>query len=147
MALFKFDDPTLFGSEAADLEDADLFFSYAMQRPEVTEFLDDRHLVRIVSAYKGEGKSALLRLAEQKLNDRPSKPLVISVTGSSIAPSPSGTNEDEWIKAWKQSIFSLLAREIGSTIKFAWSDDATSLVEEAEREKKKKDRWKDVQGK
>jgi hypothetical protein len=40
-------------------------FSYAMQRGEVTQFLDDRHAVRIVSAYKGEGKSALLRLAEQ----------------------------------------------------------------------------------
>ena len=134
MALIQFDDPTLFGSEAADLEDADLFFSYVMQRPEVTEFLDDRHLVRIVSAYKGEGKSALLRLAEQKLKDRPSKPLVIRVTGSSIAPAPNSTNEDEWIKSWKQSIFSLLAREIGSTISFAWTDDATSLVEEAERE-------------
>lgn len=134
MALFKFDDPTLFGSEAADLEDAALFFSYAMQRAEVSEFLDDRHAVRIVSAYKGEGKSALLRLVEQKLSDRPSKPLVVRVTGSSIAPSPSSLNEDEWIKAWKTSIFSLLAREIGATIKMAWSDDATSLVEEAERE-------------
>jgi hypothetical protein len=134
MAIFKFDDPTLFGSEAADLEDAALFFSYAMQRNEVAEFLDDRHAVRIVSAYKGEGKSALLRLAEQKLNDRPSKPLVVRVTGSSIAPAPSSLNEDEWIKAWKASIFSLLAREIGATIKFAWTDDATSLVEEAERE-------------
>ena len=134
MAMFKFDDPTLFGSEAADLEDESLFFSYAMQRPEVVEFLDERHPVRIVSAYKGEGKSALLRLAEQKLNDRPSRPLVIRVTGSSIAPAPSSLNEDEWIKAWKQSILSLLAREIGATIRFAWTDDATGLVEEAERE-------------
>lgn len=134
MALFKFDDPTLFGSEAADLEDSALFFSYVMQRPEVTEFLDDRHAVRIVSAYKGEGKSALLRLTEQKLNDRPSRPLVVRVTGSSIAPSPDSLNEDEWIKAWKRSIFQLLAREIGASIKFAWTDDSTSLVEEAERE-------------
>ncbi|WP_200954417.1 P-loop ATPase, Sll1717 family [Rhizobacter sp. Root1221] len=134
MAMFKFDDPTLFGSEAADLEDASLFFSYAMQRPEVVEFLDDRHAVRIVSAYKGEGKSALLRLAEQKLKDRPSQPLVIRVTGSSIAPPLSSLNEDEWIRAWKQSIFALLAREIGATIKIALTDDATTLVEEAERE-------------
>lgn len=134
MPFFKFDDPTLFGSEAADLEDSALFFSYAMQRSEVTAFLDDRHPVRIVSAYKGEGKSALLRLAEQKLNDRPSKPLVVRVTGSSIAPAPNSLNEDEWIKAWKQTIFQLLAREIGATIKMAWTDDSTSLVEEAERE-------------
>ena len=60
MSMFRFDDPTLFGSEAADLEDATLFFSYVMQRPEITEFLDDRRPVQIVSAYKGEGKSALL---------------------------------------------------------------------------------------
>lgn len=134
MAFFKFDDPTLFGSEAADLEDAGLFFSYAMQRSEITEFLDDRHPVRIVSAYKGEGKSALLRLAEQKLSDRPSKPLVVRVTGSSITPALNSLNEDEWIKAWKQAIFQILAREIGATIKIAWTDDSTSLVEEAERE-------------
>lgn len=132
--LFDFGDPTLFGSEAADLEDAQLFFSYAMQRAEVVEFLDDRHAVRIVSAYKGEGKSALLLLAEQKLADRPSRPLVVRITGSSIAPTLTTLNEDEWIRAWKQAIYSLMAREVGSTIKVAVSDDATALVEEAERE-------------
>lgn len=134
MALFKFNDVTLFGSEAADLEEESLFFSYAVQRPEVTEFLDAQHPVRIVSAYKGEGKSALLRLIEKRLQELPSKPLVVRITGSSLAPALTSTNEDEWMRAWKQAIFSLLSREIGATIKFAWTDDATSLVEEAERE-------------
>ena len=134
MSLFRFDDPTLFGSEAADLEEEDLFFSYAMQRPEVNQFLDDRRLVQVISAYKGEGKSALLRLAERHLRDRPAAPLVVKVTGSSISPTLTTDNEDAWTAAWKDSILRLLAREIGATIKVAVSDDATALVEEAERE-------------
>lgn len=134
MTTIDFTDPKLFGSEAAELETEDVFFSYAVTRPEVTEFLDVRHPVRIVSAYKGEGKSALLRLAERELRKRPNHPVVVRLTASSVAPDLDTDNEDTWIREWKAKLMRLVAQEIGAKIKFAWNDDGTSLVNEAEKE-------------
>lgn len=126
------DDKSLFGNEAAEDEHEEVFSSYAVDRPEVTTFLDpDAHIV-IARAYKGEGKSALLRLVALRLREQSDLPIVISIPASSISPTLDGTDSDQWVRGWKTNILKLAAREIGAGIALAFSDDAISLVEEAE---------------
>jgi len=125
-------DKTLFGNEAAEDELEDVFESYAVERPEVTEFLQETRPIAVVRAYKGEGKSALLRLVALRLRAQPSPPLIISIPASAISPEIENTDSDRWVRNWKTNILKLAAREIGATISYAFSDDAIALVEEAE---------------
>lgn len=60
-------DPTLFGNESAEDEREDVFISYAFERPEVDAFSDGNNRLGFARAYKGEGKSALLRLTERRI--------------------------------------------------------------------------------
>ncbi|MBF0436847.1 MAG: hypothetical protein HQL77_15950 [Magnetococcales bacterium] len=62
-----FSDESLFGNEAAEDEDEEIFKSYAFEREEVTDFLQKDKRIAILKAYKGEGKSALLRLVASRL--------------------------------------------------------------------------------
>jgi len=126
------DDKSLFGNEAAEDEKENVFASYAVERPEVTTFLDSAAYIAIARAYKGEGKSALLRLVAMRLREQSDPPITISVTASSISPELDGTDSDKWVRGWKTNILRLAAREIGAGIALAFSDDAISLVEEAE---------------
>jgi hypothetical protein len=126
------DDKSLFGNEAAEDEKENVFASYAVERPEVTTFLDSAAHIAIARAYKGEGKSALLRLVAMRLREQSDPPITISVTASSISPELDGTDSDKWVRGWKTNILRLAAREIGAGIALAFSDDAISLVEEAE---------------
>ena len=125
-------DRTLFGNEAAEDEQDDVFESYAVMRPEVTEFLEDKHPVAVVRAYKGEGKSALLRLVALRLMEKTVPPLIIRISSSAISPTIDDRDSDRWVRGWKENILRLAAKEIGSTISLAFNDDAISLVEEAE---------------
>jgi hypothetical protein len=126
------DDKSLFGNEAAEDEHEDVFSSYAVDRPEATAFLDPDVHIAIARAYKGEGKSALLRLVTLRLREQPDLPIVISIPASSISPTLDATDSDQWVRGWKTNILKLAAREIGAGIALAFSDDAISLVEEAE---------------
>ena len=128
----RLSDVNLFGNDAADLEQKELFFSYAIQRPELQNFLDDQRPVQVVRAYKGEGKSALLRLAERKLAPQTDEELVIAVIGPDHSPAVEGLDSDLWTREWKKSLLKLVANEIGSRLGIAFRDDAISLVEEAE---------------
>lgn len=135
MINFELDDPDqLFGNEAAEHEDSDIFNSYAVQRREMKSFLDQRKPLQIVSAYKGEGKSALLRLIENKIKQDEKSSVVLRVSATEISPSEDENNIDSWIRLWKKAIFKKVAVEIGKGIKMAFTDDAISLVEEAETE-------------
>ena len=58
-------DKDLFGNDAADQEKDDVFRSYAMERPELAEFVDNSETIQIARAYKGEGKSAILRMVKE----------------------------------------------------------------------------------
>jgi len=126
------DDKSLFGNEAAEDEHEDVFSSYAVDRPEVTAFLDPDAHIAIARAYKREGKSALLRLVTLRLREQSDLPIVISIPASSISPTLDSTDSDQWVRGWKTNILKLAAREIGAGIALAFSDDAISLVEEAE---------------
>jgi hypothetical protein len=124
--------PSLFGNDAAEDEDEDVFFSYALERPELQPFLDHGRKLCIVRAYKGEGKSALIRLAKQQLLGEAF--IVVATKASQISPSDiSTTDTDPWVRAWKRALLQRVAQEVGTTIGMAWGDDGMSLVEEAEK--------------
>lgn len=125
---------SLFGNDAAEDEDEEVFLGYVVDRPEIAAFLDPSRRICIARAFKGEGKSALLRAVHNRLTRRgDDAPLVISVTGRQLSPAQTGDDSDAWVRDWKRTILQLIARELGSRIGTAWSDDAISLVEEAEQ--------------
>lgn len=123
----------LFGNDAAEDEVEDVFQSYAVERPEVGAFLDEQRRICIARAYKGEGKSALLRLVRTRLEISEESPLLVRANGKQISPSLTGEDTDAWVREWKKSLLNCVARELGSQIGMAWSDDAISLVEAAEQ--------------
>lgn len=125
-------DITLFGNEASELEDEKIFFSYAVNRLELSKFLDEKTLIQVACSYKGEGKSGLLRLVRHQLAAEPDSPLVISAIGTDLSPPLNSDDSDEWTRAWKERIVRLIASEIGARIGVAMTDDTISLVEHAE---------------
>lgn len=127
----NYTDKTLFGNDAAEEEQENIFLSYVVEPEIATEFLEYENKIQVVRAYKGEGKSALLRLVKNKLEQIESN-LVISNTAVSLSPSLDTFDSDEWTRKWKEKLLNLIANEIGSRIGLAFSDDAISLVEEAE---------------
>lgn len=125
-------DDGLFGNEVAEDATEQEFRSYYYERRETGKFsgLSDRLL--IVKAYKGEGKSALLRRSTFKIKEFKSN-LVIERKGHQISPNIQSDDYGEWVREWKRIILNNFAYEIGSQIGFAWTDDSISLVEESEK--------------
>lgn len=125
----------LFGNDAAEDEDEDVFRAYAVERDEARHFLDPTRRICIVRAYKGEGKSALLRLAATRLAQQHGSNLVVlRDSASAFSSGISGNDFFQAVREWKRSILGRVAAIIGSQIGIAWSDDAMSLVEEAEKQ-------------
>lgn len=125
-------DVNLFGNDAAEEEHEDIFQSYALEREEANKFIDENNKIQIVRAYKGEGKSALLRIVSNKLSREKVNSVKIITTGVALSPNIESDDSDYWTREWKRNIVKLIASEIGSRIGFAYKDDAISLVEEAE---------------
>lgn len=131
---FDFSDPeAIFGHDAADFEADDVFESYAYERPELRLFMEESKPFRIIRGYKGEGKSAMLRMMKTKLNNQTieATPLVIEAQANDISPNTESLQWEVWVRAWKISIMNQVAFELGATIGVAWTDDAASLVEDA----------------
>ncbi|TWT74307.1 P-loop ATPase, Sll1717 family [Allorhodopirellula solitaria] len=124
-------DGTLFGNDAAEDEATDVFNAYFLPRSEVTDFMDGTMQFRFLRAYRGEGKSAIIRHVSHE--NAGVGIWGTKVTGSSISPNISSADPNVWNREWQRSILNSLAAEIGRNIGFAWSDDGMSLVEEAER--------------
>ncbi|WP_131705313.1 P-loop ATPase, Sll1717 family [Xanthomonas citri] len=126
------EDSELFGNEMAEDEDELLFSSYAYERKEFSSFLDPATKLKVVRAYKGEGKSALLRWTS--LTVRPFTNVVAhSAYANSIVTQELGAVEADCIRAWKNAFVRVAAGALGSKLEFKFSDDAISLREEAER--------------
>ena len=66
----KLTDPGLFGNDAAEEEDDEIFNSYALWRDEFNDFIDVNRGIVIARDYKGEGTSALMRLAKLTVCDQ-----------------------------------------------------------------------------
>lgn len=130
-------DPTLFGNDAAEDEREEIFQSYAFERPEVEPFADPARTLCVAHAYKGEGKSALLRLTRLRVGSRNENAIQIVRTADELAPEVTRDDSVSWVRGWKASILHAFAVEIGSRIGFAWTDDAMVLVEESEKSGRK----------
>ncbi|GAB2542956.1 P-loop ATPase, Sll1717 family [Rhodanobacter koreensis] len=125
-------DSELFGNEMAEDEEETLFTSYAYEREEFSAFLDSSTKLKVVRAYKGEGKSALLRWTYLRLRDFKNV-IVHTAYANSIAPSLSASSSIDNIKAWKESYIKTAASAVGARLDFKFNDDVLSLREEAER--------------
>lgn len=123
----------LFGNDAAEDEGDDLFSAYALEREELKQFASNERKISIIRAYKGDGKSALLRLTQMRIKEDKEPQLVISAQSSMLAPALSSASPTPWIRAWKNAILLRVAKEIGAHIGIAWTDDAMMLVEESEK--------------
>jgi hypothetical protein len=125
---------SLFGNDAAEDENEDVFKSYVVDRPEVDVFADRALQLAFARAYKGEGKSAILRIARLRVEEKlDAESLMVARPASELMPELGTEDYAAWTRAWKASIFELLANEIGQRVGFAWSDDAMTLVEQAEK--------------
>ena len=125
-------DAALFGNDAADLEQEAAFFSYAVERAELNQLLNPDNAIQVIRAYKGEGKSALLRIVRRRLLASEAEQLVIPALGPDHSPIVDSLDSDLWTREWKKALLKLVANEIGSQLGLAFTDDAISLVEEAE---------------
>lgn len=127
-----FADDELFGNEMAEDEEERLFASYAYERDEFRVFLQASSKLRVVRAYKGEGKSALLRWTFLKLRDF-SNVISHNAYANSIAPTFGDATSDDHIRLWKEAFIAVAASALGARISFKFNDDVISLREEAER--------------
>ena len=126
--------PDLFGNDAAEDEAEDVFRAYAIDRDEVASFSDESRRLCVARAFKGEGKSALLRLAVARILKQKPDSLVVRETASALAPDVSTADFGTWVREWKKALLTRVASEVGQRIGMAWSDDSMALVEEAERQ-------------
>ncbi|HTB76121.1 MAG TPA: hypothetical protein VK762_22885, partial [Polyangiaceae bacterium] len=123
----------LFGREAAEEEELAVLLSYAIERRQLAAFLEPDRQIAIARGYRGEGKSTLLRLARSRIESRSDAPLLVSTSVRQIAPSISSRDTEVWVREWKRVLLTVVARELGDRIGIAWSDDALTLVNEAEQ--------------
>lgn len=129
---FYLSDPTLFGNEAAEDEQNEVFNSYFVQRKEFKAFRDSANRLCIANGYKGEGKSALLRATETNLRSKSDNAVIVSLRSTDLLLGVP-TGYDEWVRIWKVQIANSIAAEIGKSIGVAWTADDIAAVEAAER--------------
>jgi hypothetical protein len=133
MSKIRFDDPELWGNEAADDEDPAVLNSYFVTNPAWHDFLAADRPLQIARARKGLGKSALLR--ECGYRHRAEKDfLVVALTGADLVAQREfkTMGASEHIYDWQQRICTLITRSIGASIGFAYTDDQIAFVEAAE---------------
>lgn len=125
-------DEDLFGNETAEDEEESTFLAYALIRPEFEKFIDAQKKLRVVRAYKGEGKSALLRWTHISL--RPIKNVAVrAVFASSVLPRGRHSTDAEYVQEWKDALLMLAAETLGAKLDLKFDDDVIALREEAER--------------
>ena len=126
---YDLSDTKLFGNDAAEDESDDIFKSYFYTRNDMSFFLNVDVPFAIIRAYRGEGKSAILKKSNMDIQGD-----FISVysKGSNLSPDVTGENSDKWVRGWKASICNRIAAAIGKTIRFAQSADSMELVSIAE---------------
>jgi len=129
---FDLSDLSLFGNDAAEDESEDVFRSYVLDRDELATFLDPSRGLVIARGYKGEGKSAMLRICEDRIAENEGD-ICLSLSATASVPALPSADFALWVRNWKQALLDRLCNEIGSRIGLAWTDDAMVLVQEAEK--------------
>lgn len=126
--------PDLFGNDAGEDEHPEVLNSYFFEKQEFLPFFSlDRKLV-FVRSRKGMGKSALLREAMYRRQLADDGELLLYVKASDLIAlqEVDSSSPGTMVHGWQQRICSRINVELGSTLRFAVSDDATTLVEGAE---------------
>ncbi len=131
ISLNQIDGKKLFGSENADLEDAELFESYSLDKTSFLDIYNPKRKIGLLCAYKGCGKSAVLRLISNKFKS-PELAIVVKIAAQEYSPDIDSSDPADWMKGWRKIFLRQIASEIGASIKAAYSDDSTHLVEVAE---------------
>jgi photosystem II stability/assembly factor-like uncharacterized protein len=108
-------DVSLFGNDAADLEQDAVFLSYAVERTEISAFLDRNQAIQVIGDYRGEGKSALVRLLRHHLQST-GLVLGISAIGPDHSPAVDRVDSDVWTRKWKKALLRLVANERERTV-------------------------------
>lgn len=131
----QLDDGTLFGNDAGEDEPAEILASYFVDQAAFRPFLNRTIRYAVARSKKGMGKSALLSKFAYDIEESPGeKGIVIKVIGSQITsatiPEFSGFLDAQAF--WVRSLCSKINAALGTTIGFAFSDTAMSLVEAAE---------------
>lgn len=96
-------DVGLFGNDAAEDESEEVFKSYVIDRPEVSAFADAARALAIARAYKGEGKSALLRITQLKLEVQlPPESVLVARPATELVPDLLGEDYSAWTRRGRQ---------------------------------------------
>ncbi len=126
--------PDLFGNDAGEDEHPEVLNSYFLEKQEFLPFFSPDRKLGFVRSRKGMGKSALLSEAMYRRQLSNEGELLLYVKASDLialqvvdTSSPAAL-----VHGWQQRMCSRINLELGSTLRFAVSDDATTLVEGAE---------------
>jgi hypothetical protein len=122
--------PALFGNDAGEDEPLEILNSYFLGKPQFDNFFDSGTRLSFVRSRKGMGKSTLLRQLLYTRRSQNQGELLIYVKASdlmalqSIDPSTASS----LVHGWQQRMCSRINLEIGTTLRLAMSDEATTLV-------------------
>jgi len=132
--LLDFEDPDLFGNDAAEEEDPEILASYFVEKPHFNKFYDPRRRIAIVRARKGMGKSALLAKLNHTLSQDEDGQMVLALKGQDLVGFADFSSRDPLalINSWRLAICRRIALELGRSIRFAATDAEIALVEGAE---------------
>lgn len=127
-------DPELFGNEAGEDEDKKRLNDYYLEKNKNKIFYEADRKLGFVRARKGVGKSALLNYTAIKVEQLYSNDIIINIKASElIALYPCNDFQPlEYANCWQQRICLRILNEIARNIRFAASDDAMKIIENAE---------------
>jgi len=126
--------PDLFGNDAGEDEHPEVLNSYFLEKQEFQPFFNLDRKLAIVRSRKGMGKSALLREAmyRRQLADEGELLLYVKASDLIAIQEIDSSSPATLVHGWQQRMCSRINLELGATLRFAVSDDATTLVEGAE---------------
>ena len=126
--------PGLFGNDAGEDESPEVLNSYFLEQPEFESFFDPATRLAFVRSRKGIGKSALLRQALFRRQTANDGELLLYVKSSDLVALQDVdiSSAASLVHGWQQRMCSRINLELGSSLRLAVSDDATTLIEGAE---------------
>lgn len=126
--------PELFGNEAGDDEDLDVLNSYFLDKPEFGRFYSPHTRLAYVRSRKGVGKSALLKQTLFLRKEANAGEILIYVKAADLIAlqDVKSSSPDELLYGWQQRICSQINLELGSTLRYGFTDDSMLLIESAE---------------
>lgn len=126
--------PELFGNEAGDDEDLDVLNSYFLDKPEFERFYSPSTRLAYVRSRKGVGKSALLKQTLYLRKEEDAGEILVYVKAADLIAMQDvkSSSPDELLYGWQQRICSQINLELGSALRFGFTDDSMLLIESAE---------------